>query len=206
MTVRARLRTRLGIAALAAGAAVTLTAVPASAGPAAPGKPRFLAPRELPPHPVSPWYAGRVTAGQPDPLPICFGAALPSTASHRTYSTEFDTGALQVTAVARNERRAKAFAERLRKDLAGCAKKLMQQDPDMTATKRYYGRLNVEEGAHVYGLHTAHYWGPSDIALFSVGRDGRTVTVVKWAQMGNFQHAQVADFKATTVKAVKKLY
>ncbi|MEV7993574.1 hypothetical protein AB0O67_17120 [Streptomyces sp. NPDC086077] len=206
MTVRARLRTRLGIAALAAGAAVALTAVPASAGPAAPGSPRFLAPGELPPHPASPWYAGRVTAGQPDPLPICVGDALPSTASHRTYWTEFDTNALQVTVVERNERRAKEFAALLRKDLAGCAKKLMEQDPDMTAAKKYYGRLNVEEGAHVYGIDTAHSWGASDIALFSVGRDGRTVTVVKWAQMGNFQHAQVADFKATTVKAVKKLH
>ncbi|MBG0850565.1 hypothetical protein I2W78_01505 [Streptomyces spinoverrucosus] len=199
-------RTRLGIAALAAGAAVTLTAVPAAAGPAASGTPRFLAPGELPPHPTSAWYAGPVTAGQPDPLPICVGEALPSTATHRSYWTEFDTNALQVTVVERNERRAKEFAALLRKDLADCAEKLMEQDPDMTATEKYYGRLNVEEGAHVYGLHTVHEWGASDIALFSVGRDGRTVTVVKWAQMGTFQHAQVADFKATTVKAVNKLH
>lgn len=206
MTARARLRTRLAIAALTAGAAVALTAVPASAGPAAPGSPRFLAPGELPPHPASPWYAGRVTAGQPDPLPICVGGALPSTASHRTYWTEYDTNALQVTVVARNERQAKGFVALLRKDLADCAEELMEQYPDMTAAKKYYGRLNVEEGAHVYGIDTAHSWGPSDIALFSVGRDGRTVTVVKWAQMGDFPHAQVADFKATTVKAVNKLY
>ncbi|MFJ4466715.1 hypothetical protein ACIP2X_04255 [Streptomyces sp. NPDC089424] len=206
MTVRARLRTRLGIAALATGAAVALTAVPASAGPAAPGSPRFLAPRELPPHPASAWYAGPVTAGQPEPLPMCVGDALPSTASHRTYWTEFDTNALQVTVVERNEQRAKRFAALLRTNLADCARKLMEQDPDVTAAKRYYGRLDVEEGAHVYGIDTALSWGPSDIALFSVGRDGRTVTVVKWAQMGDFQHAQVADFKATTVKAVKKLH
>ncbi|MBV7700127.1 hypothetical protein [Streptomyces sp. TRM70350] len=199
-------RVRLGIAALAAGAAVALTAVPATAGPAASGTPRFLAPGELPPHPTSPWYAGPVTAGQPDPLPVCVGEALPSIATHRSYWTEFDTNALQVTVVERNERRAKEFAALLRKDLADCAKKLMEQYPDMTAAKKYYGRLNVEEGAHVYGIHTLQEWGASDIALFSVGRDGRTVTVVKWAQMGTFQHAQVADFKATAVKAVKKLY
>ncbi|GGT16419.1 hypothetical protein [Streptomyces chromofuscus] len=199
-------RARLGVAALATGAAVALTAVPATAGPAASATPRFLKPAELPPHPASAWYAGPVTAGQPDPLPICVGEALPSTATHRTYWTEFDTNALQVTVVERDERRAKRFAALLRKDLADCARKLMQQHPDMTAAKKYYGRLNVEEGAHVYGIHTVHEWGPSDIALFSVGRDGRTVTVVRWAQMGTFQHAQVADFKATTVRAVNKLY
>lgn len=197
---------RLGIAALTAGAAVALTAVPAAAGPAASGTPRFLAPGQLPPHPTSPWYAGPVTAGQPDPLPICVGEALPSIATHRAYWTEFDTNALQVTVVERNERRAKEFAALLRKDLADCAEKLMEQYPDMTAAEKYYGRLNVEEGAHVYGIHTVQEWGASDIALFSVGRDGRTVTVVKWAQMGTFEHAQVADFKATTVKAVNKLY
>ncbi|GEC02435.1 hypothetical protein SSP24_00900 [Streptomyces spinoverrucosus] len=199
-------RARLGIAALTVGAAVALTAVPAAAGPAASGTPRFLAPGQLPPHPTSSWYAGPVTAGQPDPLPICVGEALPSIATHRTYWTEFDTNALQVTVVERNERRAKEFAALLRKELADCAENLMEQYPDVTAAEKYYGRLNVEEGAHVYGIHTVWEWGASDIALFSVGRDGRTVTVVKWAQMGTFEHAQVADFKATTVKAVNKLY
>ncbi|KOV69496.1 hypothetical protein ADL00_10980 [Streptomyces sp. AS58] len=201
-----RVRIAVAAAAVTAGAAVALTSVPAAAGTASAGTPRFLKPGELPPHPTSPWYAGPVTAGQPDPLPICVGDALPSIATHRAYGTEFDTSALQVTVVERNERRAAAFAALLRKDLADCARRLMQQDPDMTASKKYYGSLAVEDGAHVYGIHTAHAWGSSDIALFSVGRDGRTVTVVKWAQMGTFQHAQVADFRKTTVRAVDKLH
>jgi hypothetical protein len=198
---------RTTVAALAAAAGVAAAALPAAAATApASGTPRFLKPAELPPHPTSPWYAGPVTAGQPDPLPVCVGAALPSTASHRSYWTEYDTNAQQITVVERDVQRAKDFAALLRKDLAGCAKKLMEQDPDITATQKYYGRLNVEEGAHVYGLHTASAWGSSDINLFSVGRDGRTVTVVRWGQMGNFQHAQVSDFKTTTVTAVNKLY
>ena len=205
MHVRAR-GIRTTVAALAAVAGVAAVAVPATAAAPASDTPRFLEPGELPPHPTSPWYGGPVTAGQPDPLPVCVGGALPSIATHRQYGTEYDTGALQVTVVERDERRAKDFAALLRKDLAGCAKKLMEQDPDITATQRYYGRLNVEEGAHVYGLHTASSWGSSDIGLISVGRDGRTVTVVLWGQMGNFQHAQVADFKATTITAVNKLY
>ncbi|PTH89488.1 hypothetical protein C9J60_00280 [Streptomyces sp. A244] len=198
---------RTTVAALAAVAGVTAAAVPAVAATTpASGTPRFLEPADLPPHPTSPWHAGPVTAGQPDPLPICVGDALPSITTHRDYWTEYDTSAQQITVVERSEQRAKDFAALLRKDLAGCAKKLMQQDPDITATQKYYGRLNVEEGADVYGIHTASVWGSSDIGLFSVGRDGTTVTVVRWGQMGTFQHAQVADFKATTVTAVNKLY
>ncbi|TLS47728.1 hypothetical protein FE633_01765 [Streptomyces montanus] len=209
MNVRTR-RTRrtrraaAAVAAVAAGVAVAVAAVPAAAA-SAPDTPRFLEPAELPPHPMSPWYAGPVTAGQPDPLPGCGGAPLPSIASHRAYRTEYETSALQVTVVERDEQRAKEFAALLRKDLAGCAQKLMERNPDVTATQRYYGKLNVEEGAYVYGIHTTTTWGATDIGLYSVGRDGTTVTLVEWAQMGNFQNAQVDDFKNTTVTAVNKL-
>lgn len=203
MTLRTR-TARLTLAAVAAGTALAVAAATPSASAAS--GPKFLKPSELPPHPTSAWYAGPVTAGQPDPLPICVGEALPSISSHRAFWTEYDTSALQVTVVARNEQKAKDFAALLRKKINGCATKLEQQDPDMSATGRYYGKLGVEEGAHVYGLHTASSWGASDIALFSVGRDGRTVTFVKWSQMGNFRHAQVADFKRTTKTAVNKLY
>ena len=36
--------------------------------------------------------------------------------------------------------------------------------------------------------------------------DNRTVTVVKWGQMGDFDDAPVAAFKKTTITAVNKLY
>ncbi|MGB8938772.1 MAG: hypothetical protein WCD21_00800, partial [Streptomyces sp.] len=165
-----------------------------------------LAPADLPPHASSAWTAGPVTSGQPDPLPMCVGEALPSISVHRAYRTDLDTSALQVTVVERSEQRAKDFAALLRKDLDGCAKKVMQENPDITATQKYYGKLNVEEGAHVYGVHTESTGGSSDINMFSVGRDGTTVTLVAWGQMGNFANAQVADFKTTTIKAVNKLY
>ncbi|MFC8130692.1 hypothetical protein [Streptomyces sp. NPDC057302] len=194
-----------GLCAL--GAAVAVAGVVAGTGPAAAAdSPRFLSPGELPPHASSAWTAGPVTSGQPDPLPMCVGEALPSISVHRAYRTDYDTGALQVTVVERSEQRAKDFAALLRKDLDGCAKTVMQQNPEITATQKYYGKLNVEEGAHVYGVHTEATWGASDINMFSVGRDGNTVTLVQWGQMGNFAHAQVADFKATTIKAVAKLY
>ncbi|MEW2393520.1 hypothetical protein AB0933_34680 [Streptomyces venezuelae] len=192
---------------LAMGAALAAAGVAASTVPAAAaGTPRFLSPGELPPHASSSWTAGPVTAGQPDPLPMCVGEALPSISVHRAYHTDLDTTALQVTVVERSEQRAKDFAALLRKNLDGCAKSVMQQYPDITAKQKYYGKVNAEEGAHVYGVHTTATWGASDINMFSVGRDGNTVTLVRWGQMGNFANAQVADFKTTTATAVNKLY
>ncbi|MGW0698531.1 hypothetical protein ACWD0A_04180 [Streptomyces sp. NPDC002867] len=202
--IRPSRTTAAAVAAVAAVAGLVATSVPAAAASSA--APRFLAPKKLPPHPTSAWYAGPVTAGQPDPLPMCVGPALPSISQHRQYWTEFDTNALQVTVVERSATRAKQLAALWRKNLTACAAELMEQDPDVTATARDYGRLDVEEGAHVLGIHTRHTWGASDISLFSVGRDDRTVTFVRWAQMGTFEHAQVADFKKTTVTAVNKLH
>lgn len=196
----------VAVVAVVVAVAVGPAAVPATAATSDPGVPRFLEPGELPSHPSSDWYAGDVTEGRPDPLPFCVGEALPSTTAHRRFWTEYDTGALQATVVERSVRRAQEFAALLRKDLAGCARKVAAENPDITARVEYYGRLNVEEGADVFGVHTESSYGASDISLFSVGRDGTTVTVVRWGQMGTFAQAPVADFEATTVTAVKKLY
>lgn len=208
MNVRVTARGHMKMLALATAVAATgvaMGAVPAAATAAA-DTPRFLAPSELPPHPSSDWYAGPVTPGQPDPLPMCGGEGLPSISVHRTYRTDLDAGALQVTVVERSEQRAKEFAELLRKDLATCAEKVMRQNPDITASQKYYGKVTAEEGAHVYGVHTEASWGASDINLYAVGRDGNTVTLVHWGQMGGFADARVTDFKKTTATAVNKLY
>lgn len=199
MNVRVH-RGAAAIAAVVAVAAAGALAAPAGAA----GNPGFLSPSQLPPA-SSAWQAGPVTAGQPDPLPMCVGDALPSTSVHRAYATDLDTNALQVTVVERDTTRAKAFAALLRKHLDSCAKDVSAQDPDVTARQKYYGRLAVEDGAVVYGVHTRTTWGASDINLFSVGRDGRIVTVVRWGQMGGFADAPVSAFKRTTVTAVNKL-
>ncbi|MEU5366697.1 hypothetical protein ABZ354_25050 [Streptomyces sp. NPDC005925] len=207
-TTRTRRSTRAALAVLAAGAALALAAVPSTAadGTSATDTPRFLEPAELPPHATSLWYGSDVTAGQPEVPPLCVGDALPSISSHRLFWTDLDTTAVQVTVVEPDEQRAAAFAALLRKKLADCAQTLMEQYPDITATQKYYGKQLVEEGAEVFGVHTVGGWGASDINLLSVGRDGRTVTVVRWGQMGDFEQAQVGDFWATTVRAVNKLY
>ncbi|MBW8816685.1 MAG: hypothetical protein JF598_00270, partial [Streptomyces sp.] len=74
------------------------------------------------------------------------------------------------------------------------------------ATYKDYGKVAVEEGARVHGLHTEQSYGATDIRLLSVGRDDRTVTVVEWSQMGDFGDAPVKAFKKTTATAVNKLH
>lgn len=199
-------RTRAG-ALLAVG--ITGLAV-ALAGPAAaaPKPPGFLAAADLPPHPASSWTAGKVTAGVPEETEgdTCL-RALPGSGSawHRDFRTDLDTNARQITVVLPDAGSAKRLASLLDADFTSCAARIEQQDPDTEAAGKDYGKLSVEEGAHVYGVRTRTSWGAEDVRLLSVGRDGRTVTVVNWAQLGGFGGAPVTAFKTTTIRAVNKL-
>lgn len=169
--------------------------------------PAFLAASELPPHPWSDWTAGPVTDGFPVELAYCLGEGVPAhDYRHRVFRTDLDTGAVQVTAVTGSSAKGKALAALLNKEIRSCADRIEQSDPETEAEGRNYGSLPVEEGAQVYGLHTRTSYGASDVHLLSVGRDGRTVTVVGWGQMGDFADAPVAAFKKTTKTAVNKLY
>ncbi|SPE62065.1 hypothetical protein SNS2_4387 [Streptomyces netropsis] len=205
MTHRVRLRRAAAIAlTVVAGAVAAPTVTPAAAAAAAPA---FLDPAQLPPHPGSAWYGGPVTSGVPDPLPFCVGAALPgATSRYRDFWTEFDTNAEQITVVERDEVRARTLATLLNNAVRQCADRAEQEDPDVTAEWRDYGRIDVEEGARVHGVRTTHAGTGNDVHLFSVGRDGRTVTVVHWAQMGTFDDIPVPGFRKTTRTAVNKLY
>jgi hypothetical protein len=202
--------TVLAITGLALGAVLV---APVQAGPQtvaakkAVAAPRFLSAAELPPHPSSSWTAGKVTDGVPEELRPCLDEALLAYDSrYRAFRTDLDTGAWQLTVVVGGTAKAKALATRLNEEIRTCADRLEERDPEIEATHRNYGTLPVEEGARVHGLHTSASWGASDISLLSVGRDGRTVTVVKWAQLGDFDDAPVKAFKKTTTTAVNKLY
>ncbi|WAZ24961.1 hypothetical protein STRCI_006420 [Streptomyces cinnabarinus] len=203
-------RTRAGavtvcaLAGLTVGAALT---VPAGAAPQAANSPRFLSASELPPHPSSTWTAGKVKGGVPVELRFCLGdALLAHDSSYRPFRTDLDTSARQLTVVVGTNAKAKALASSLNKHIKSCAGRIEAADPEVEARYKSYGSLPVEEGARVHGLHTETSWGATDIGLLSVGRDGRTVTVVDWSQMGDFSDAPVAAFKKTTTKAVNKLY
>ncbi len=169
--------------------------------------PKFLAAAELPPHPTSSWTAGKVTDGVPDELRLCLEEALLAYDSrYRAFHTDLDTSARQLTVVVGSTAKAKALATRLNKEIRSCATRIEQSDPETEASYKGYGTLPVEEGARVHGLHTVTSWGASDVRLLSVGRDGRAVTVVEWAQLGDFGDAPVKAFRKTTTTAVNKLY
>ncbi|AZQ38334.1 hypothetical protein EJ357_36825 [Streptomyces cyaneochromogenes] len=200
---RAGMLAALAVAGLAAGAA--LSAAPAGAATKAPA-PKFLSASQLPPHPSSAWTAGKVTDGVPEEMQYCFGEALLAYDSrYRTFRTDLETNAQQLNVVVGDNAKAKALATRLNKEVRSCVER-SDADPEIEAEYRSYGSLPVEEGARVHGVHTRASWGAMDIGLLSVGRDGGTVTVVQWGQMGDFTSAPVKAFKKTTTTAVNKLY
>lgn len=178
------LRTTL-LTAAAAGLAVTaLAQVPAAAAPA-PAPPKFLSAGQLPAS-LTPWTAGPVRQGVPAEGSVCTSGIAPAAGTrHRDFRTELDTGARQTITVAATTDRAKALAAELRSALETCLDRLKEQDPGLEEAF-YQGRVDIEEGAHVYSIDTSYpEVGSTDIGLYSVGRDGRAVTVVEWGQPRN---------------------
>ncbi|WP_328437860.1 hypothetical protein OG828_11995 [Streptomyces sp. NBC_00457] len=196
---RAGALTLLALTGLMLGSVLT---APAGATP----RTGFLSAADLPPHPSSSWTAGAITDGVPEELLLCLADALPGYDSrYRAFHTELDASARQLNIVTGTAAKAKALATRLNKEIRTCPARI-ERDPEIEATHKDYGTLPVEEGARVHGLHTAASWGATDIHLLSVGRDGRTVTVVEWSQLGDFDDAPVRAFKKTTTTAVAKLH
>ncbi|MEU4922841.1 hypothetical protein AB0G29_26260 [Streptomyces parvus] len=202
------LRTAL-VTVMATGLAVTaLAQVPAAAAPApAPAQPKFLSAGRLPAS-HTPWTAGPIRKGVPAEGSVCTSGIVPAAGTrHRDFRTELDTNARQTITVAATTAQAKKLAADLRSALETCLDRLKEQDPGLEGEALYQGRINVEEGAHVYSIDTSYpEVGSTDIGLFSVGRDGRAVTVVEWGQMGELDGAPLEGFKKTTRTAVAKLY
>ncbi|WP_073223527.1 hypothetical protein [Streptomyces sp. NBRC 110465] len=194
---------------MATGLAVTaLAQVPAAAAPASePARPKFLSADQLPAS-HTPWTAGPVREGVPAEGSVCTTGIAPAAGSrHRDFRTELDTNARQTITVAPSTARAKKLAAELRSSLETCLDRLKEQDPGLEGEALYHGRIDVEEGAHLYSIDTSYpEVGATDIGLFSVGRDGRTVTVVEWGQMGELDGAPLKGFRKTTRTAVAKLY
>ncbi|MFE5538047.1 hypothetical protein [Streptomyces sp. NPDC056492] len=170
---------------------------------AAPG---FLGAADLPPLAGSTWHAGKVTKGLPETAPFCLDGVLPAAGSwHRQFGTDLDTGAVQVSVRSSSDAAAARLARSLERAVAGCAARWLREHPDGTAGSKDYGTLPVEEGAHVYGVHTSIPESEPGVHLFGIGRDGSTVTVVQWGRMGDLSDAPVAAFKRTTTTAVNRL-
>ncbi|MFN1190003.1 hypothetical protein ACK03K_17060 [[Kitasatospora] papulosa] len=199
-----KLRTALATAAAAALGLAALATAPAQAA----AQPAFLTASQMPPS-STPWTATQVFTGVPENGGVlCAPYKIPAqNTRYREFSTELDTNGVQVTTVAPTETDAVKLVDTLRGALAGCGPLLEQQNPGLQAVSASHGRLAVEEGAWVYSLDTADpQIGISDIHLFSVGRDGRTVTLVRWGQMGDLEDAPLTAFRTTTKTAVNKLH
>ncbi|MET4670649.1 hypothetical protein [Streptomyces sp. PvR018] len=199
-----KLRTALATAAAAALGLAALATAPAQAA----AQPAFLAASQMPPS-STPWIASQVFIGVPENGGVlCAPYKIPAqNTRYREFSTELDTNGVQVTTVARTEADAVKLVGTLRGALAGCGSLLEQQNPGLLAVSASHGKLAVEEGAWVYSLDTTDpQIGISDIHLFSVGRDGRTVTLVRWGRMGDLQDAPLTAFRTTTKTAVNKLH
>ncbi|MEH0400712.1 hypothetical protein ACIRVI_00705 [[Kitasatospora] papulosa] len=199
-----KLRTALATAAAAALGLAALATAPAQAA----AQPAFLTASQMPPS-STPWTATQVFTGVPENGGVlCAPYKIPAqNTRYREFSTELDTNGVQVTTVAPTEADAVKLVGTLRGALAGCGPLLEQQNPGLQAVSASHGKLAVEEGAWVYSLDTADpQIGISDIHLFSVGRDGRTVTLVRWGQMGDLEDAPLTAFRTTTKTAVNKLH
>ncbi|WP_431789336.1 hypothetical protein HLK56_33570 [Streptomyces sp. G9] len=199
-----KLRTALSTALAAALGLAALATAPVQAA----AQPAFLAAAQMPPS-STPWTATQVFTGVPENGGVlCAPYKIPAqNTRYREFSTEIDTNGVQVTNVATTEADAVKLVNTLRAALAGCGPLLEQQNPGLQAVSASHGKLAVEEGAWVYSLDTADpQIGISDIHLFSVGRDGRTVTLVRWGQMGDLEDAPLTAFRTTTKTAVNKLH
>ncbi|WP_189535488.1 hypothetical protein [Streptomyces roseolilacinus] len=217
LTTRVNRRTAALLGAAAVGALLAPLAPGAQAAPAPAARapavraaaPGFLAPADLPPAPGTAWTGGRVTAGMPEWSPFCLEDVLPPKGGatwHRRFGTDLDTWAVQVSVTAPGTADARRLAAAGERAVAGCAADWLRRTPGGTASWADHGRLAVEEGAHVYGVHTSVPDADSGVHLVGVGRDGRTVTFVQWARMGDLTDAPVAAFERTTAKAVGKLH
>lgn len=196
------IRTAAVTTAAVAMTVASLTATSATAASA----PAFLSASELPAS-STPWTADPVRPGLPEYSMCTEGAAPQGRTRHREFRTELDTTARQTTTVAPTKAKARALAAKLRRSVETCLDRLKAQYPDIEGETLHHGVIDVEEGAHVYSIDTAHpEVGSTDIALFSVGRDGRTVTVVEWGQLGDLDGAPLAGFQQTARTAVAKLH
>ncbi|MFF9198493.1 hypothetical protein ACF09L_25070 [Streptomyces sp. NPDC014779] len=198
------LRTALAATAAAALGLAALATAPAQAA----AQPAFLSAAQMPPA-STPWTATPVFDGVPENGgALCAPYKIPAqNTRYREFATELDTNGVQITTVARTEADAVKLVDTLRKALAGCGPVLEQQNPGLKAVSASHGKVAVEEGAWVYSLDTADpQIGSTDIHLFSVGRDGRTVTYVRWGQMGDLKDAPLSAFRTTTKTAVNKLW
>ncbi|MET9553910.1 hypothetical protein [Streptomyces sp. NPDC006645] len=198
--------TVVSTAALAAALALSASGS-VQAAPQATTTPGFLAAKDMPQAAGNFWIAGDITAGAPESDPFCLEKVLPATGTtwHRMFGTDLETEGAQVSVRATSDAAARKLAASAETAIAACAADWLRATPGGTASWQDYGRLPVEEGARVIGVATSVPDSGVNVRLLGIGRDGDTVTIVTWNQLGDLDRAPVAAFKKTTTTAVQKL-
>lgn len=183
------------------------TATAAAANSATPAPPPdFLTPHELPPHDHSDWAAGEVTEGLPDALFCLDGAGLPADGSwHREYWTDLDTSAQQIVVRLADEAAAEELAGDLGEAAANCAADWLRDAPGSLAGWDDHGAIDAGDGGRLYAVHTAPPEAGTGISGFGIGRTGATVTVVEWRQMGGLEDVPVAELSESVGDALARL-
>ncbi|MFE7135771.1 hypothetical protein ACFVIM_33465 [Streptomyces sp. NPDC057638] len=192
------------LTAAALGLAVATPALATAATAAAPA-PAFLSASQLPAA-ETPWSAGTVRPGVA-PDACTEGILSAATSKQRHFQTELETRAHQTITVAATEAQAKALVTKANTVIMDCINRLERETPGLVGATSDEGPIAIEEGARVYSLETqVPAAGTADVALYSVGRDGKTVTIVGWGQLGNLASAPLGAFKTTARTSVAKLY
>lgn len=207
MRIRAARRTLTTVTTAALAGALALSASGSVQAAPKAAKPGFLTAKDMPQAEGNFWIAGKVTAGAPETDPFCLEKVLPAqgTTWHRQLRTDLDTEGVQVSVQAPSTAAAKRLAASAEVSVAACAADWLRGTPGGTASWDDYGRIDVEEGARVIGVANSVPESGLGVHLFGVGRDGDTVTIVSWGQLGTLSQAPVAAFKKTTTTAVNKL-
>ncbi|MFG2989220.1 hypothetical protein ACGFZK_07965 [Streptomyces sp. NPDC048257] len=125
---------------------------------------------------------------------------------HREFSTAETASAEQKVVVFATEAEAIAFADAARQNYADCPRR-QNQRPGITATAYDHGVVDVEEGATLQGMYTFDSRAqerPDFNYLWGVGRDGDTVTLVRWSSYWGAPPVQA--WKNVLRTAVNKLY
>ncbi|MFG2487685.1 hypothetical protein ACGFSI_33660 [Streptomyces virginiae] len=125
---------------------------------------------------------------------------------HREFSTAETATAEQKVVVFPTEGEAVEFAAAARQNYADCPRRENQR-PGITATGYDHGAVNVEEGATLQGMYTFDgnaQERPDFNYLWGVGRDGDTVTLVRWSSY--WGAPPVGAWKKVLRTAVNKLY
>lgn len=199
MKISKKTRTRSLTAAAIAGVALTGIVVgTASAKPAT-----FLAKSDLPSaSKYTPWSAQAKKAGLPKPMYTCISGIIPAGKSeHVKFTSDMTAEVREIITVSKNKTEAKALASKLRSAITNCDDKLS----DVTGIDRI-GSWKTQDGLTLDAVYTAPPGSEYNFQLFAVGRDGRSVVVTTFADMGQKQDAPITAFTATAKKALQKAY